>query len=98
MVLFLIASKAKDVPTRRAGKLLNLDARDGSWRGYDALMRALPRFAAHCQRTLEPVESSLIPAVQSVRIITPDAAGTRQTGYRTDMSKPFPPAIVNYGF
>ena len=51
MVLFLIASKAKNMPTRKAGKLLNLGARDGLWRGNDALMRALPRFGAHCQRT-----------------------------------------------
>ena len=32
------------MPTRMSGKLLNLGVQDWLWRGYSALMRALPRF------------------------------------------------------
>jgi len=39
------------MPTRMSGKLLNLSVQDWLWRGYGALMRALPRFGAHCQRS-----------------------------------------------
>ena len=55
-MLFLIANKAKDMPTHGAGKLLNLGAPGYLVAGNAALMRALPCFGAHCPRTSEPVK------------------------------------------
>ena len=65
MVLFSITTYAKDVPICGAAKLLNLGVLDGLWRGNAALMRALPRFRARCQRAYEP-DSAVIP--RAVRI------------------------------
>ena len=53
MVLFLNATYAKGVPTRRDCKLLNLGGTELLSQRSAALMRAVPYFGARCQRACE---------------------------------------------
>lgn len=81
-----------------SGKLLNLSVQDWLWRGYGALMRALPRFGAHCQRSSLPKmfshTSSTVCAVSHAF----SAAVTRRTAEKTEMTKLVRPVIVNLCF
>jgi hypothetical protein len=83
------------MPPRMSGKLLNLGVQDWLWRGYGALMRALPRFRAHYQRSSQALSSQLRCLCGESRL---GAALTRRTAEKAKMTKLVEPVVVNLCF
>lgn len=97
-MLFLLANKAKDMPTPEAGKLLNLGAPRYLVAGNAALMRAVPCCVPIARELGNP---SNLPYPRRSRLCGGahlSAAATRQTGHRTEISKPVLAVVVDYVF
>lgn len=77
--------------TRDAGRLLNLGARVPG--GNDALMRV--PIASKTSKAFKLVWSQRSRLCGGSHL---SAADTRQTGHRTEVSKPVPPFVVSYVF